>query len=121
MPGDEFDPVDMEIGSRVREARGQARLTQRDLAAQIGVTFQQVQKYETGRSRMAVSMLCRIAEALDVPASTLVGGLLGEPREAEALEPRERELVIAYRALPSDAQRKALIDLVRTLGKVGPG
>lgn len=113
---DELDPIDIEIGRRVRDARTQARVTQKDLGDRIGVTSQQVQKYEAGRSRMAVSMLCRVAGALDVAPATLVGGLLGEAAgDTDALAPRERELVAAYRALAGDVQRAALLDLIRTL------
>lgn len=113
---DQLDPIDVEIGVRVRDARSRVGITQRELGERIGVTSQQVQKYEAGRSRMAVSMLCRVADALGVAPAALVGGLLGEAaRDADALAPRERELVEAYRALKSDAQRRALLNLVQTL------
>ena len=113
---DELDPIDVEIGRRVRDARVLARLTQKDLGDRIGVTSQQVQKYEAGRSRMAVSTLCRAADAMEVPPATLVGGLLGRSvRDTDALAPRERELVEAFRALAGDAQRAALLKLIHTL------
>lgn len=113
---DDLDPIDIEIGVRVREARSRAGMTQRELGERIGVTSQQVQKYEAGRSRMAVSMLCRVAEAVGAAPAALVGGLLGEAAQAvDSLAPRERELVDAYRALKSDEQRSALLGLVRTL------
>src|SRR5215207_9178277 len=61
------DTWHVEIGRLVRAQRQQLRLSQSDLAERIGVTFQQVQKYENGKNRISTGRLTRIAEALDVP------------------------------------------------------
>lgn len=111
---DELDRIDVEIGRRIREARARAGLTQRELGDRIGVTFQQVQKYEGGRSRLAVAMLCRVADALQVTPPSLVSGLLGDlAGSSDALSASERELVAAYRALGADRQRAALLALLQ--------
>src|SRR5207248_4793441 len=61
------DGRDAEVGQRVRSRRLECRLSQTELADKIGVTFQQVQKYEKGTNRIGASRLQRISEALDVP------------------------------------------------------
>ena len=112
----ELDPIDVEIGRRVYDARRSAGLSQRELGERIGVTSQQVQKYEKGHSRMAVATLCRIAEELGVAAAALVDDVLGaRTRHPDALGARERELVVAYRAIGSTHHREALITLAKSL------
>ena len=66
------DPVDVEVGERIRAARMMRKVSQEDLAKACGVSFQQVQKYEKGRNRVSASMLCRIAAHLEIsPADFL--------------------------------------------------
>ena len=60
------DPIDRHVGARVRERRQEQGMTQNMLGRRIGVTFQAVQKYETGAIRIAASTLYRIGEALGV-------------------------------------------------------
>ena len=61
------DSRDAEVGRRVRSRRLESRLSQTELADKIGVTFQQVQKYEKGVNRIGAGRLQRISEALEVP------------------------------------------------------
>src|SRR5688500_20393191 len=61
------DNRDAEVGRRVRSRRLECRLSQTELADRIGVTFQQVQKYEKGVNRIGAGRLQRISEALEVP------------------------------------------------------
>src|SRR5213595_3857744 len=68
------DARDAEVGRRVRSRRLECRLSQTELADRIGVTFQQVQKYEKGVNRIGAGRLQRISEALDVPISFFFGG-----------------------------------------------
>ncbi len=58
-----------EIGARIRAARKEKGLTQMQLAEKVGVSFQQIQKYETGKDRIFVERLQQIAQALEVPIS----------------------------------------------------
>jgi transcriptional regulator with XRE-family HTH domain len=60
------DSVDISVGRQVRALRQARRLSMEQLASQIGVTYQQVQKYESGLNRISASMLARIARILDV-------------------------------------------------------
>ena len=65
--------VDVHVGERIRELRHLREMTQMELAKQVGVRFQQVQKYETGFNRVSASRLFMIAEALDVEVADLFG------------------------------------------------
>jgi len=68
-------PQDGEVGLRIRARRLEKQLSQTGLADLIGVTFQQVQKYEKGVNRVGAGRLQRIAEALDVPVSFFFDGV----------------------------------------------
>jgi transcriptional regulator with XRE-family HTH domain len=63
------DSLDVEIGQRVRAFRLQKGLSQEKLADQLGITFQQVQKYEKGTNRIGAGRLQRIANVLGIPVS----------------------------------------------------
>ena len=63
------EQVDINVGSRVRSLRLQRRMSQTELADQLGITFQQVQKYEKGTNRISSSRLHQIANIFRVPAS----------------------------------------------------
>ncbi len=64
--------VDLEVGRRVREARKTRSLSQSALAAQIGVKYQQIQRYENGVNRISASRLLRISQALGLPLSAFL-------------------------------------------------
>lgn len=68
------DPVDVEVGHRIRIQRLAKGLSQTALANQLGVTFQQVQKYEKGVNRVGAGRLTKIAEVLGVPVGTFFNG-----------------------------------------------
>lgn len=85
IPARRADSRDAEVGRRVRSRRLECRLSQTELADRIGVTFQQVQKYEKGVNRIGAGRLERISEALEVPISFFFGNMggatAGTPRE----------------------------------------
>jgi transcriptional regulator with XRE-family HTH domain len=68
--GKRISDVDRQVGARVKALRTHLKMSQSALAEKIGVTFQQVQKYEKGANRVGASRLQRIAEALGVGVST---------------------------------------------------
>src|SRR5712691_9125584 len=69
MPRRSRDPRDVEIAKRVRTLRLQRGISQTELGGTLDVTFQQVQKYETGTNRISAGRLQQIAEVLDVPVT----------------------------------------------------
>jgi transcriptional regulator with XRE-family HTH domain len=116
------DPVDLAIGARVRMRRKSLSLSQGALAARIGVTFQQVQKYERGANRVSGSMLVAVAQALDTSVGWLVGEESEGGGEAEALlqslsVPGAQELLAAFTGIASAPARHALISLAREMSK----
>ncbi|WP_291864041.1 helix-turn-helix transcriptional regulator [Bradyrhizobium sp.] len=81
------NPVDRYVGSRVRMRRMMIGMTQEKLGEALGLTFQQVQKYEKGTNRVGASRLQRISEILQVPVSFLFeGGPSGGPGTASITE-----------------------------------
>jgi len=101
-------------------------MTLTDLADALGVTFQQVQKYEKGSNRVSASTLKELAETLKVPIAYFFEGLQpegtrGEGAYEEWVEflamPVGHALFKAFRSIEKKEMRRALIDLVERLGK----
>ncbi len=119
-------PVDVHVGKRVRHRRWLVGMTQQQLAEQVGIKFQQIQKYETGANRVSASRLWDIADALDVPVSFFFEGIESEAGEdakadsvpADILGDKEAlDLVRSYYAIPEN-QRRRLFELARVLSDV---
>jgi transcriptional regulator with XRE-family HTH domain len=125
--------VDMHVGARVRMRRRFLGVSQQALAARLGITFQQVQKYERGANRVSASKLYEIARSLETPISFFFEGLAEpitdkrRPRDIEAQEesigdflhsPEGMELVKAFCRVPHARLRRQVLDLVRTLSEV---
>ena len=79
------DPIDQEIAKRVRALRLQRRLSQTELGNALGVTFQQVQKYERGSNRISAGRLLRIARVLGVPIAFFFADFEERARDAGAV------------------------------------
>lgn len=93
------------IGTLIRSARKDAGISQTALAERISITYQQVQKYESGKSAVSVVRLYEIAEALAIPITSL---LLTDSPHLKISEPREM-----YGLLNSNEKR--LIELIRKI------
>ena len=114
-------PVDLHVGKRVRHRRWMVGMTQQQLATQVGIKFQQIQKYETGMNRVSASRLWDIAAALKVDVSYFFEGLetgglaeSGKDTSDPMAEKEALDLVRCYYAIP-EAQRRRLFDLARVL------
>lgn len=114
----DLDPIDIEIGARVRQRREALRLTQQKLAQAIGVTFQQVQKYERGMNRISASRLTKIAEVLLVVPTALLPST-DESENDVAVDllrtPGAVKLLKAYCAIRSTRHRDGLIAMAEAL------
>lgn len=84
MPRRSRDPRDVEIARRVRALRLQRGISQTELGNVLDVTFQQVQKYETGTNRISAGRLQQIAEVLDVPVTYFYAGVEGHDTASHA-------------------------------------
>ncbi len=122
MPAGRSDANDATIGRNIRLQRQAARMSQGKLGARIGVSFQQVQKYERGASRIGAARLVRIAAALRVPLGALLEGIAGVERKAGALStvrllahPHRLRLLQAFIAIDDAGLRRALLTLVEAM------
>ncbi len=137
MSGRPFTPtaVDEHIGQRVQLRRVMMGLSQKDLAKICGVTFQQIQKYETAGNRISASRLFELSTALETPVSFFFQGLPGntpmetrggkstgrvaEQKNDDPLAKNESlQLINLYWKLPDDDQRKMIMKMLRTLNGV---
>jgi len=75
-------PVDVHVGKRVKEIRTVRGLTQSNVASQLGISFQQLQKYETGANRVSASRMFELSKLLGVTPSFFFEGLEGESYES---------------------------------------
>ncbi len=133
--GTRIGPIDVHVGARVRKRRTLLGMSQTSLADAIGLTFQQVQKYERGTNRMGSSRLYDMSRVLDVPiqhffddmptavaASSPATKKRGRAKKPPSYEPdpmakRETlELVRAYYKISSPQVRKRLYEMVKALG-----
>lgn len=108
--------VDKIIGARVRARRLQMGMTQEALADQIGVTFQQVQKYEKGLNRVAAPTLLEMAEALNTPVTWLLPEVR-QGRGASALDDPDIAAFVPLLLQLNKDGRRALAAIARTLIK----
>ncbi len=131
-------PVDAHVGRRVRLRRTILGMNQTKLGEALGLTFQQIQKYERGTNRIGSSRLYELSKVLDVPVSFFFDDMPpevageraerpagmadaeGAAYEADILARRETlELVRAYYRIKSGKARKRIFELTKTIAKAG--
>lgn len=120
------DPVDIHVGTRLRQRRTLLGMSQEKLAAAFGVSFQQIQKYERGANRVSASRLHQLTRILNVPVGYFFEGMTDVPQNGSAAHPlhdnemvasRETlELVRAYYRIEDPTVRRRVVDLLRSLG-----
>lgn len=133
MSGKNFAPtsIDEHIGQRMQLRRNMMGLSQKDLAKLCGVTFQQIQKYETAGNRISASRLFDVSAALETPVSFFFSGLPGnmpeETRASRSSKVSEQKsddplgknesllLINLYWKLPNDEQRKMVMKMLKSL------
>lgn len=117
--------ADRSIGSRIAALRAAQGLSQTALGAALGVSFQQVQKYEKGRNRIGAGRLQAIADVLNVPVETFFGRQPG-PDGAEAgpatflEDPQAVELVKAFARITDGATRSSVLAIVKAAASLRP-
>ena len=115
-------PVDVHVGSRVRLRRTMLGMSQEKLGHAIGLTFQQVQKYERGANRIGASRLFELSRVLDVPVSFFFDDIPADvsPRSRPlegGLAEEGGELVRAYYRITDPGVRKRVFALAKALAK----
>ena len=112
---------DIEVGQRIRARRMAKGMSQTELGNQLGVTFQQVQKYEKGVNRVGAGRLVRVAEALDVPVSFFFGATdTGGSEDTRAIlgfldTTYSLRLLRAFSRIPHGEVQRAVVDLVESI------
>lgn len=117
---DSPDPVDVHVGSRVKMRRSLMDLSQGELAKMLGITFQQVQKYERGSNRVSASRLYHLGQILDVPVGFFFEGFnTKNPSQAYGFAETKQEDFSWLEEGDGDLmERKETLELVRTYYQV---
>lgn len=130
-PDQSPNPVDLHVGARVRMRRKFLNMSQEGLADTLGLTFQQVQKYERGSNRISASKLHGIAKVLKTPISYFFDGY-GESEGVEGFSGSQSEQIVhsflmttegielaeAFPRIGSGKLRRSVLELVRTLAEL---
>ncbi len=120
------DHIDMEVGQRIKTQRKALGLSQTALADHLGVTFQQVQKYEKGVNRIGAGRLTKIAAVLQVPVMTLLGpdeSVVGKRKGLDETEsplkllttPGALQFLRAYGKLTDGKMRRSIVQMVEEI------
>lgn len=118
----EISKIDQHVGRRIKQRRMAMGMTQTELANAVGVSFQQVQKYETGFNRVSASRLFEIAEHLQVNLSFFWAGLKSDYALKDDADPlvasdaSEAAMLSAYRECPEGA-RASLVEIAQAAGR----
>lgn len=125
------NPVDVHVGARLRLRRTSVGMSQEKLGEHLGITFQQIQKYEKGTNRIGASRLQNISEVLTVPVAFFFEGLDNPPAGANGLQEPGSEFVHdgynsnetlqltrAFARIADAKVRRRVLDLVRSLAAV---
>jgi len=117
------DPIDIEVGARIRARRKAVGISQTALADAVGFTFQQIQKYERGTNRVSASVLVRMAAHLGVAPSELLGHSVPSEGQGELFRclgvTGAAELIQTYAEIPDAELRRSVLNLARALAKTG--
>jgi transcriptional regulator with XRE-family HTH domain len=131
MPKKQANPIDVQVGNRVRIRRMLIGMSQERLGDMLGLTFQQVQKYEKGVNRIGAGRLFEVARILNVPVDFFYEGvaaqLTGQPgvNEPESAPPvmefvssgEGLQLSLAFMKIKDAKVRKRVLDLVKSLAE----
>lgn len=128
LDSDGLNPIDVHVGARLRDLRKARRLNQQKLAALVNLTFQQIQKYETGTNRISVAKLFEMAVKLQVTVDYFyegyeVEGVVSDAEEIpidlsvhDFLKTLEgRELALQFARIDHPKVRRKIVELARSL------
>jgi transcriptional regulator with XRE-family HTH domain len=123
MPSNAINPTDKHVGSRLRMRRLMLDMSQTDIANALGLTFQQVQKYEKGTNRVGSGRLLKIATFLGVPVTALFKGSDEmEDTDKQSIfdqlaKPHANRLLQAFARIDDDGLRRSVVQLVEEIAK----
>lgn len=123
MSTEDSHPVDVKVGANIRKRRKEMGLSQQQLAASIGLTFQQVQKYERGSNRVSASMLFEIARTLKMPPAYFFEEVATDAEDIGPLEAGVGKFLQTGEGIElaqwfpklTPSRRRAVVTLVRSM------
>ena len=124
------NPIDRHVGLRIRLRRKELGISQERLAEAIGLTFQQVQKYERAANRVSASKLWELARALNTTVAYFYEGLPMEGSVERATRPQMEDFLLSaegielaryFPQIPRSGVRRQILELVRTMAGVSEG
>lgn len=120
-------PIDTHVGKRLRECRTVAGMSQQAIGDALGVSFQQVQKYETGTNRISSSRLYELSAILGVTVAyffeevqqgrAAIPALLSAPLPENINRRETLEMIRAYYGIPGEDARRGVFELIKALSK----
>ena len=115
------DPLDAEIGARLRRFRLDQGMTLKELGKVLNLSGQQIQKYEVGASRLSCAMLVRLMQHHDASPALFLRGITSAEHQVSPLEltPDEAELLRFYRRFKTDKLKIAALNLFRSIAEKG--
>ncbi|OLF75504.1 Cro/Cl family transcriptional regulator [Maricaulis sp. W15] len=127
------NPIDIHVGSRIRLRRQLLKMSQEKLGDELGVTFQQVQKYERGANRVGASRLYRLSSVLEVPVQFFFDGLAEQSGATGMTDGDQTPIVYdfiqssdgvslaeSFSRITDAKVRRRVLELVRTLATDDP-
>ncbi len=113
--------VKYRIGQIIRDARLASNLSQMQLAEKLGISYQQIQKYEKGMTELTLTRLYQIAEALEIPINTFIQEknlIVSEPPSFYGRLSSEEEILLRlYRKIRSAKTKKTIITVIKALSE----
>jgi transcriptional regulator with XRE-family HTH domain len=110
-------PVDVHVGRKLKQIRTMRRLSQTDVARELDLSFQQIQKYEIGSNRIAASRLYELSRILDVPTSYFFEGLDTNTHSTSKRDP-SLEIVSALAAIRDDTVKSRIVTFIEDVAGV---
>jgi len=119
------DPLDAMVGAKIRILRIDRGLSQTDLAEKVGITYQQIQKYEKGANRVGASRLSRVAAVFGVSVGELFESAKGRPADSNSpfrllSEPGALRVLKAYVRTSDPRVRRAIARLIEGIAEHQP-
>lgn len=114
-----IDPVDLYVGQRLRAERMRLKLSQGELGAALGVSFQQIQKYERGINRVSASTLVKAAKAMGIAVTDLFPASTGDlsPERTDIRAIRGGDALVEYFTVMKPGQRLILLQVAQEFAR----
>ncbi|UWR26877.1 helix-turn-helix domain-containing protein [Sulfitobacter sp. S223] len=105
-------PVDVHVGQKLRDIRTLRRYSQTDVAQRLGLSFQQIQKYEIGSNRIAASRLFELAQIFEVSPAYFFEGLYEDAKSAVSERDSGMEIVNALASIQDDKVKSRIVTFI---------